>query len=703
MAKQKNPVLSIGMIVKNEIRTIERCLRALAPLRKAISCELVIADTGSCDGTREIAAKYADILFDFEWIKNFSAARNAVLDRCSGAWCLIVDADEFLDENIEEFCIFLKADSSSKYDVINITQRNYNSREMKENDSTDFEAMRLFRLDRGFRYNGTIHESIPLTDKTVCGRLPSVVLHHDGYAQSTKEEKQAHKARCERNLQLLEQKLANGEEDDPLLYVQFIESTHDMESRKHYCELGYQCLQRKKSKTFNTVEKALICRIITCWLLWKEERVVPFLQSVLPQIETHFLYLCDISFFASRYYESKKEYEKALFYCLQYEKAIQMYDKGEYEKSSFIVSSSSCVYFKERLGQKLILVRCLFETGKEDDAKKHLQNLQLSSLFQYEHLFQYYMRLLLAMAAVPWVPAQAAILFATLDMYEEGNSKSKAYGIINELLTEELAKGKEATSLRVFEAAPGEVGLSVQMVRATDVVQMQALLEQVGDWQRLSPLAVYHAIECCCPLPNEFYAQGIDTLQKLAIVFAMQNNTADSLLSWAGVLQAEQTLLQVRFTLEYCALVLQKEGHSKDEWNALCRLFVKTADVLSTRLYHPDLLKNQNEWGALPSVQQFALLLLLGKKALEENNELAFVKLLQECVCAAPQMKHFVTHLSDAENHLAAFPPAEMAGLAVQVKSLLAQFAPGDPSVKQLKESEAYKKVAPLVESKYVV
>ena len=72
------PLLSIAMIVKNEIRCLEKCLKALQPLREAIPCQLVIADTGSDDGTREVAERYADLLFDFEWINDFSAARNAV-------------------------------------------------------------------------------------------------------------------------------------------------------------------------------------------------------------------------------------------------------------------------------------------------------------------------------------------------------------------------------------------------------------------------------------------------------------------------------------------------------------------------------------------------------------------------------------------------------------------------------------------------
>ena len=76
----KRPVLSIGMIVKNEEKKLEKCLRALQPLRDAVDCELVIADTGSKDSTREIAAIYADVLLDVELENDFSAARNAVMD-----------------------------------------------------------------------------------------------------------------------------------------------------------------------------------------------------------------------------------------------------------------------------------------------------------------------------------------------------------------------------------------------------------------------------------------------------------------------------------------------------------------------------------------------------------------------------------------------------------------------------------------------
>ncbi|MEG2054679.1 MAG: hypothetical protein RR052_07030, partial [Oscillospiraceae bacterium] len=45
------PLLTIGLIVKNEEKSLRKCLTALKPLRDAIPCELIITDTGSTDTT----------------------------------------------------------------------------------------------------------------------------------------------------------------------------------------------------------------------------------------------------------------------------------------------------------------------------------------------------------------------------------------------------------------------------------------------------------------------------------------------------------------------------------------------------------------------------------------------------------------------------------------------------------------------------
>ena len=89
----KLPV-SVCIIAKNEEKYIEQCLRHLLPF----GMEIVVVDTGSNDRTRDIALKYTDQVFDFEWINDFSAARNFAASKAKNNWILVVDCDEYPEE-----------------------------------------------------------------------------------------------------------------------------------------------------------------------------------------------------------------------------------------------------------------------------------------------------------------------------------------------------------------------------------------------------------------------------------------------------------------------------------------------------------------------------------------------------------------------------------------------------------------------------
>ena len=195
------PLLSIGIIFKNEIRCLERCLKSLQPLREAVPCEVVMADTGSNDGSREVAERYADVLFDFPWINDFSAARNAVMDRCNGVWYLSVDADEWLDSDIRELAAFLTTDHSSDWASLHIY--NYTSPELDHGGSySDFIAMRMMRMSTGSRFEGVVHERWEPKDGSLITHLLSqTVLHHDGYLKTDygQAHKKAHWSRVARS------------------------------------------------------------------------------------------------------------------------------------------------------------------------------------------------------------------------------------------------------------------------------------------------------------------------------------------------------------------------------------------------------------------------------------------------------------------------------------------------------------------------
>ena len=85
--------ISVCIIGKNEEKYLDDCLSHLS----IYDWEIVFVDTGSTDKTREIALKYTNNVYDFEWIKDFSAARNFAASKATGDWILAVDCDEYLE------------------------------------------------------------------------------------------------------------------------------------------------------------------------------------------------------------------------------------------------------------------------------------------------------------------------------------------------------------------------------------------------------------------------------------------------------------------------------------------------------------------------------------------------------------------------------------------------------------------------------
>ncbi len=84
--------ITVCIIARNEEEHIEQCLQHL----KKYDWEIVVTDTGSTDRTKEIAAKYADRVLDFEWIDDFAAARNYCASFARNNWILVVDCDEYV-------------------------------------------------------------------------------------------------------------------------------------------------------------------------------------------------------------------------------------------------------------------------------------------------------------------------------------------------------------------------------------------------------------------------------------------------------------------------------------------------------------------------------------------------------------------------------------------------------------------------------
>ncbi len=87
------PLLSACMIVKDEEELLSKCLSSLSGLVD----EVVIYDTGSTDGTVQLARDAGATVIEGYWDDDFGRARNAALQACKGEWVIHIDADEVLE------------------------------------------------------------------------------------------------------------------------------------------------------------------------------------------------------------------------------------------------------------------------------------------------------------------------------------------------------------------------------------------------------------------------------------------------------------------------------------------------------------------------------------------------------------------------------------------------------------------------------
>ncbi len=174
--------LSIGMMVKNEEKNLEKCLQSLEPLLQEVSSELIIVDTGSEDNTVQIARKYTEKVYFHPWNDDFAAMRNITISYAKGEWFFVIDGDEVL-ENPRGIINFMNSNKNTKYNSGIVLIKNYLSENDKLNTAIAF-TPRLFRRDKDFCYRGKIHNQ-PIY-KGPTAEIKATLLHY-GYINTDKE------------------------------------------------------------------------------------------------------------------------------------------------------------------------------------------------------------------------------------------------------------------------------------------------------------------------------------------------------------------------------------------------------------------------------------------------------------------------------------------------------------------------------------
>ena len=177
-----DPRISLCLIVRNEEANLRACLQPMLPLFD----EVVVVDTGSHDDTRQIAAELGAKAVDFEWVDDFSAARNVALEHATSEWIFWLDADDRVDcTNRAKLKDLLQrvrgqptTDRRRAFVMTTVSPNRHRSE-----PATLISHARLFQRHPAARWNGRVHEQIVPALEMLGDELifSDVRIEHVGY------------------------------------------------------------------------------------------------------------------------------------------------------------------------------------------------------------------------------------------------------------------------------------------------------------------------------------------------------------------------------------------------------------------------------------------------------------------------------------------------------------------------------------------
>lgn len=701
------PLLSIGIIFKNEIRCLGRCLESLRPLREALPCELVMADTGSDDGSRGVAAKYADILFDFPWIDDFAAARNAVMNRCSGTWFLFIDADEWLDPDIRELVSALT--KNHKYNFIGVKIRNYKSKDLEAGGLwLDSVASRIMRMSTGARFQNAIHETWPVQGQPV-GVLRHTMFYHDGYLDITPDSR---KIKETRNLRILRKRLEETPKDLILLLQCYESSWEFPQEHREYLDRA-MCLVEGKQEDWEKCGPAVMRYAVSMaflnhlpeldgWIARAEEQ---FSDSIIIRIDVNStaLYLCwnrgDYAGCVRRgeaYFQAIKDYEQGSFDIRDITAAPPNYASGDWQQT--VRSFLATAYFRENQVEKCAqMVWDLFRHPlSAEQAREVLWVLVRLHMLTETDTAPMVLKLWERINEPAPNPETAKKRLEDLNDVGGGMFESDFR------LEEDGIVLRSAFSLFAPLEDRWELGRAAAVMEVNDPMVLEKKLSEVENWTEFPIQALAHALErgVSFPLPDK--PMNLEEMDALAGRLIEDKEVVIAL-----ACKAVETDWDNRQKLTWARGLVMAAVRSVD-WNAkeptveqgmsVARAFAKVERKFLPCCYALDVLRKENLF-ILPSLHRFGWFCAQAFEQLDAGDSVSYVRLLREGLSACPGMRNMVEFLTDHTPELHRPEPSdELRTLAEQIRVVLSRFSPDDPAVAALKQSEAYQKVAYLIE-----
>ena len=162
--------LSVIVITRNEAHNIVGCLRSVA-----FADEWIVVDSGSTDGTREMAQQCgARVVATADW-PGFGAQKNRALAHARGRWVLSLDADERVSTELAQSIqrAVAQHEAPMGYELSRLSS--FCGQWMRHGDWYPDRVLRLFRREAGKFSSDMVHERV-IVDGPVA-RLAGELLH----------------------------------------------------------------------------------------------------------------------------------------------------------------------------------------------------------------------------------------------------------------------------------------------------------------------------------------------------------------------------------------------------------------------------------------------------------------------------------------------------------------------------------------------
>ncbi|MFA5336855.1 MAG: glycosyltransferase family 2 protein [Candidatus Omnitrophota bacterium] len=154
-----NEKISVFIVVYNEEKKIERCLKSVS-----WADEIIIVDSYSRDKTVEICKKYTDKIYQRPFT-DFAEMKNYAISQASGEWLLGVDADEEITEALREKIKLIINKNIHDVSGFYIKRKSYIfGKWFRFCGTQDDFQLRLFKKATAY-YFQPIHERVALTGK----------------------------------------------------------------------------------------------------------------------------------------------------------------------------------------------------------------------------------------------------------------------------------------------------------------------------------------------------------------------------------------------------------------------------------------------------------------------------------------------------------------------------------------------------------